>query len=612
MSADHPTTKRRAAKFGARAATTSVGCMLGFGRQSQANLLGLLQDAQESRGHLSVADVEEAACRASVSPAVAQGVASFYSLLEVGSGPGQQRPSGQHTIRVCDGPSCCLRGGEQLASRLRQLSSTDNDVRVLRTSCLGQCERAPAILVDGHPLAPVSHDTLNNLSSLLTQQEESVSWSAIQVTPGACGPDQRPLTEHFGVIDPWSLATALDAGAYEALRKACEVPPAKLVDEVEAADLRGRGGAGFRTGWKWRMAADMDAPERFVICNADESEPGTFKDRALIEKDPHLLLEGMAICARAIGADEGIIYIRGEYEAAARLLEHAISEARVAGFLGEGICGTNARFDVHVHRGAGAYICGEETALLESLDGKRGEPRARPPFPTTFGHRGMPTVVNNVETLCAVPFIVGAGAEAYRQLGRGESAGTKLLCLSGHVVRPGVYEAPAGLSTREAIDELGGGVTAGQRFKLALAGGAAGTFVPPSLLEVPLSDEPSTDGVAVGSGAIMVADQTVSAATMLLWILHFFEHESCGKCTPCRIGTRQARQITARFAQGAGRPGDRAALLRLAKTLDRSSFCGLGHSVAWPIESAIRYFPEDFVETSVSSTASSGGVRCHD
>ncbi len=374
----------------------------------------------------------------------------------------------------------------------------------------------------------------------------------------------------------------------------CDRAPAATLDAVDRSRLRGCGGAGFPTGRKWRMVAQAPGPEKYVVCNADESEPGTFKDRVLMQGDSHLLLEGMALAGYAVGASEGIIYIRGEYEWIARRLEHAITEAEERGWLGRDIRGSGFGFRVCVHRGAGAYICGEETALLESLEGKRGEPRVRPPYPTTHGYHGQPTLINNVATLCLVPPIVIRGADWFRSLGTTDSPGTKVFTVTACVKRPGAFEAPLGITLREVIEQFGGGRRGGSRFKAALSGGAAGLCVPASLLDVPIDFSSGKQGVALGSGAMLILDESVHVPTLLAWLLHFFEVESCGKCTPCREGTREVRLICERIARGEARPEDVAELRRLAHLMNLTSLCGLGQSVAWPLESALRHFGEEF------------------
>jgi NADP-reducing hydrogenase subunit HndC len=404
----------------------------------------------------------------------------------------------------------------------------------------------------------------------------------------------RATMARIGQVDPDSVDSALAAGAYQALAAALGGPPADVLAVVDRSGLRGRGGAGFPTGSKWRMVAQADGPEKFVVCNADESEPGTFKDRVLLDGDPHLLLEGLALAGYAAGAGGGIIYIRGEYEWVARRLARAIAQAEDRGWLGDNIRGSGFSFRVHLHRGAGAYICGEETALLESLEGRRGQPRVRPPYPTTHGCHGQPTLVNNVETLCLVPPILLRGAGWFRSQGTADSPGTKVFTVTGCVNRPGAFEAPLGITLRQVLDRFAGGLRDGSRFKAALTGGAAGTFVPASMLDVPIDFTSGKQGVMLGSGAVVVLDESVPVPEVLTWLLHFFEVESCGKCTPCREGTREARLVCERIAKGQGGTKDVAELKRLARLLDLTSLCGLGRSVAWPVESALRHFGDEF------------------
>lgn len=354
--------------------------------------------------------------------------------------------------------------------------------------------------------------------------------------------------------------------------------------------MRGRGGAGFPVGQKWRAVAQQQRTPKYVVCNADESEPLVFKDRVLLETHPHQILEGMAIAAYAVGAHEGVIYVRGEYAAQAAVLEHAIQQAEARGYLGERLLGTAFSCRIRVHQGAGAYICGEETALLESLQGKRGEPRVRPPYPTTNGYWGSPTVVNNVETFAVIPTLIANGAAWYRAIGTPATPGTKLYTVLGHINRPGLFEAPYGLTLRQIIAQFGGGMRPDSTFHFALAGGAAGTLVPAALLDVPIDYASAAQGVMLGAGAFLICDHSVSPMEMLRELMHFFAAESCGKCTPCRIGTLGACQILDRSVAGAGQAGDVAVLTELAEVLEKASFCGLGQSAAWPITSALRHF----------------------
>lgn len=541
-----------------------------YARDPEA-LLAIFQTLQARHGGLTRAAIADTARALRLPPERAFGVASFYSMLSLA--PRSPRARVAH---VCDGPACWLKA--------RQALSPDFGAGWVseRTSCLGLCDRAPAALVDEQQVGPLSS------SGLLTDVGPSPCYP--QPRPG----EQRVMLARAGHISPDSLESALAQGAYGALQKALAESPEAVLTVVENSKLTGRGGAGFPAGRKWRMVAREQATPKYVVCNADESEPLVFKDRVLIDNDPHQLLEGMALAGYAVGAREGFIYIRGEYGSQAARLERAIQQAEAQGWLGERIQGTSFSFHLHVHRGAGAYICGEETALLESLEGKRGEPRLRPPYPTTHGYRGRPTLVNNVETFSAVPAIVRSGADWYRGLSSASTPGTKLYTLLGHVNHPGLFEAPFGLTLRQIVDDFGGGLLPNAHFHFALTGGAAGTIVPPSLLDIPIDYASAAQGVSLGAGAFLICDQTVSPVSLLRELLHFFEVESCGKCTPCRIGTHQARVILDRLARHQGQPGDVAELTRLAEVLQVASFCGLGQSAAMPIKSALAHFADVF------------------
>ena len=542
------------------------------------NLLPVLQRAQSERGYLDPPVVQAAAGALGVSQAQAFGVASFYSMLAT-------RPRAARVVRVCDGPVCMACGAAGLQAGIAAACDA-NEWAVERTSCLGLCDRAPAALVDDEPCGPIGTENAGSIAE--GWRGEAPSYA--QPLPG----EMRVKMARVGRVDPESLDDALAHGAYRVLSAALRRPTDRVVFEVEESGLRGRGGAGFPTGRKMRLVASQRASPKHVVCNADESEPAAFKDRVLLEGDPHLVLEGMALAALAVRAESGIVYIRGEYETAARRLERAIAQAVEAGRLGRNIDGTSFSFTVHVHRGAGAYICGEETALLESLEGKRGEPRIRPPYPTVSGLHGLPTLVNNVETLCALPAIVERGGAWYRSLGTAGSAGTKLFTITGHVNRPGVVEVPFGVTLRQLIDQFGGGMRSGAKFHMALTGGAAGTLVGPDALDVAIDFDARHQGVSVGSGGMLVLDDSVRAAELLLWLLRFFEVESCGKCTPCREGTREARMLLERLVTSGPAPGDGDRLRHLSRMLHATSLCGLGQSVALPIDSALDRFAEEF------------------
>jgi len=558
-------------------------------RRDPGMILAILQSLQARQGGLSPAAIAEVARALGLPAGRAYGVATFYSMFSVAPAP-DARP----VIRVCDGPACWLRNAALARTALE--AEFGRDWKVERTSCLGLCDRAPAALIDSHPAGPLLADYK------LTERRDLAGESPIYARPHPG--ETRLLLARAGKIDPDSIEAAMARGAYQALQKALSQPPESVLAEVEASGLTGRGGAGFPAGRKWRMVAQAGASPKYVVCNADESEPLVFKDRVLIDADPHQLIEGIALAAYAVGAGEGFIYIRGEYEAQAARLERAIRQAEAHGWFEHiGVCADDSHsgpFYLHVHRGAGAYICGEETALLESLEGQRGEPRVRPPYPTTHGYRGQPTVVNNVETFSAVPAIVANGAAWYRSVAAAQNAspvrtpGTKLYTLLGHVNRPGLFEAPFGLTLRQVVDDFGGGMLPDSTFNFALTGGAAGTIVPPPLLDLPIDYASAAQGVSLGAGAFLICDQSVSPVALLRELMRFFEVESCGKCTPCRVGTRQAREILERMASGQGRAGDVIELTRLADILQTASFCGLGQSAALPLKSALRHFAEIF------------------
>ncbi len=417
--------------------------------------------------------------------------------------------------------------------------------------------------------------------------------------------ETKIITTNLGRIDPENIDDYRAQGGFDALKKCLsELAPAQIVAEIKNAGLVGRGGAAFPTGLKWELGAraierakadaqiTATAPTRadslgYFVCNADESETGTFKDRVLIEQDPFHLIEALTIGARAMGASFGYIYLRGEYPLAYQRLRHAVEVARGQNLLGEKILGSDFNFDLQIRRGAGAYICGEETALFESIEGKRGEPRVKPPFPTDAGLFGKPTVINNVETLFNVPWVVLNGASEYRKLGTEKSPGTRVICLSGAINKAGVYEIAMGTPLRAVIDELGGGLNAGRKLQTVLMGGAAGSFIRPEQIDVALDFQSlNAIGSTFGSGAIMVLDDTADMGQVLKRLAHFFKHESCGKCFPCQLGTQRQLEIVERMAARRARAGDQQLLIELGQVMRDSSLCGLGQTAASAIVSA--------------------------
>ncbi len=406
---------------------------------------------------------------------------------------------------------------------------------------------------------------------------------------------ERFLLKNIDNPESHRIETYRASGGYEQLKRALSMKPEEIIQQVKDSGLRGRGGAGFPTGMKWDFASRDPKFPKYLVCNADEGEPGTFKDRPILEKNPHLLIEGMVISAYALKAERGYIYLRGEYPHAKVVLEEAIKEAYEAGFLGEDILGSGFKFDLSVHQGAGAYICGEETALIDSLEGRRGQPRIKPPFPVNVGAWGMPTVVNNVETLSNLPLIIKIGAEEYKKIGNPECPGPKLYCVSGMVERPGVYELPMGTTLREIIYEHSGGIKGGGQLKAVIPGGISTPVLTPDKIDVQMDfvSLPKV-GSMLGSGAVMVFDESVCLVRVCWRAIRFFEHESCGKCTPCREGVGWMRTVLERIEGGFGRKGDVELLQDVASNISGKTFCPLGDGAAGVVLNFIRNFPEEF------------------
>lgn len=430
---------------------------------------------------------------------------------------------------------------------------------------------------------------VNDLLAPVRQLTGRVSW--LKARKGTEPMEKRVVLRRAGRIDPENIEEYIAEDGYVALAKAIGRTRMEIIDELEKSGLQGRGGAGFPTGRKWRFVAGTKSAKKYVVCNADESEPGTFKDRVILEGDPHSIIEAMIIAGYVVGADEGFIYVRGEYQLAQKRLEKAILQAREYGLLGKNILGTGLSFDLHVHSGAGAYVCGEETALLESIEGRRGEPRSRPPYPTTHGLWGKPTVINNVETLANVPPIIQNGAEWYRSMGTPSSPGTKVYTIMGNVNFTGLIEVPMGITLREVIGIYGHGMKAGSNFKLAQTGGSSGSIIPPSLQDTPMDFKSFRKaGVSLGSGALLLCDERTCVVDLAITLLKFFRFESCGKCTPCRVGTARAVRILISISEGQAQLGDLDTLLALADEMELASNCGLGQTAATPIRDILKNF----------------------
>jgi NADH-quinone oxidoreductase subunit F len=568
------------------------GFWSGPGRQRRQYLLPVLHAIQGRVGWISPGALNYA-CRAlEVPPAEAFGVADFYALL-------QTRPHPPVAVHVCDDIACQPYGAEVLCAGLEQAigpaGAHRDGMTWHRSPCLGQCERAPAALVTlaGNParelsMAPATLDGLHAAVSGGPVPPMDLSVSVPQM-----GEASLVLLRRVGRIDPRSLDDYRAAGGFLALRRAVEMGPDRVVREVIDAKLVGRGGAAFPTGQKWLGMRSAPLP-RYLVCNADESEPGTFKDRVLMEGDPYSLVEAMIVAGFATGCERGYLYIRGEYPLATELLENAIRRCYERGFLGADILGTGVRFDIELRRGAGAYICGEETALLNSIEGYRGEPRNKPPFPTQVGLFGQPTAINNVETLVNVLPILIEGGKAFASVGTERSTGPKLFCLSGHVKRPGVYEVPFGVTLRELLDRAGG-IGGTGNLQAVLLGGAAGAFITPDQIDVPLTFEGTRAiGAALGSGVVMPFDDTVDLRHVLRRIAQFFRDESCGQCVPCRVGTVRQEEVLHRLASDRpfGSIEQELSLLKeLGQVMRDASICGLGQTASGAIESALARFP---------------------
>jgi NADH-quinone oxidoreductase subunit F len=569
-------------------------------------LLPALHAAQQRAGWISKGALNYICERLHVPPADAYGVASFYALLSLS-------PQPSTVVHVCDDIACRTAGAETICSQIEQRVGPEGEPglegRAIwhRSPCLGHCEHAPAALFQlagpgrtdwtltgataetvvaalhsgGVRLKPDTTATVQPTRQELTSAPQTVAPRA----PGL------RLLRRVGLVDPESLDDYRSHGGYAALRRALDVGPERVLRDVADSRLLGRGGAAFPTGRKWEAVARSPVRPHYLVCNADESEPGTFKDRVLMEQDPFAIVEAMTIAGFATGCERGYLYIRGEYPLATGRLESAIAQARTRGLLGDAVMGGHLRFDIELRRGAGAYICGEETALFNSIEGLRGEPRNKPPFPVQAGLFGKPTVVNNVETLANVLEIVLGGGPAFTEVGTADSAGTKLFCVSGCADRPGLYEAPFGATLRDVI-AMAGGVRGGRPLRAVLVGGAAGVFVTPDEVDMPLTFEGTrAAGAALGSAVVMLFDDTIDLGDIVRRIARFFHDESCGQCVPCRIGTLRQEEALDRLAARTPLGSIEAELALIddvGQAMRDASICGLGHTASSAVQSAIR------------------------
>jgi NADH-quinone oxidoreductase subunit F len=561
-------------------------------------LLPALHAAQSRVGWLSEGALNYVCTRLSVPPADAWGVATFYALFST-------TPRPKRVLHVCDDIACKCAGADKLIADLEKAvgpayhAPKGSHVEVaeftwMRSPCLGMCDQAPAALLQEAGPRPaeslVGSATLDVIGPLLRSGTPADAVSPPRRGGSPAPGEHRLLTKRVGVVDPGSLDAYKKSGGYKALEKALKIGAEQVIAEVTASKLLGRGGAAFPTGRKWDAVRKQPATPHYLVCNADESEPGTFKDRILMEEDPFALVESMTIAGFATGCELGYLYVRGEYPLANERVRHAITRARKAGLLGDNIMDSGVKFDIEIRRGAGAYICGEETALFNSIEGLRGEPRNKPPFPVQAGLFGKPTVVNNVETLMNVPHILTMGGPEFAKIGTEQSTGTRLFCVSGSVEKPGLYEAAFGITAKQLL-AMAGGVTKGRTIQTVLLGGAAGVFIRPDELDMVLTFEGTRAAKAtLGSGVFMVVDNTTELKPLLLRIASFFRDESCGQCVPCRVGTVRQEESLHRIAAKktiGGVKGEIALLDEVGMAMKDASICGLGQTAYSAVESAI-------------------------
>lgn len=512
-------------------------------------------------------------------------------------------------VLISGDPDSLQRGAAQLLDRMRQeleARGLSEEVSLAMMHDIGRHDVLPMVIVypEAVVYGPVTPDdaahlieehlykgrVVEELLAPVRALTGQIAW--LRARKGTLPAEQRIVLRRAGLIDPESLDDYIIQDGYQALGKVLSrMTPDEVIEEVLASGLQGRGGAGFPVGRKWRFVSSAQGDKKYVICNADESEPGTFKDRLILEGDPFAVLEAMTIAAYAVGASEGYIYIRGEYPLAYERLEKAIETARQFGLLGANIFDSCFDFDIHVHAGAGAYICGEETALIESIEGKRGEPRSRPPYPPTKGLWGKPTLVNNVETLANIPPILLNGAKWYRRFGTPDSPGTKTFTILGNVNQTGLVEVPMGITLREIVTIYAKGMKDGYKLKLFQTGGSSGSIVPASLQDTPLGFESfRRAGVSMGSGALLICDERTCVVDLARVLMQFFRFESCGKCTPCRVGTQRAFEILTRITEGQGKMSDIDGLLQLSNNMEQLSNCGLGQTAAVPVRDILHHY----------------------
>ncbi len=511
-------------------------------------------------------------------------------------------------IKVCMGTGGIAAGGKEVIDAFNEIlkkegieATVEKNCSVHKVGCRGFCARDVLVdvIVDGEKTTYqyIKPDMVERIvQEHIVQGSPVDEWTVKEDYHTFHSKQVKVVLADCGEVDPEDIESYISRGGYEALKKVfSEMNPEKVINAIEASGLRGRGGAGFPTGFKWDFARKAHSDQKYIICNADEGDPGAFMDRSIIEGNPHSVIEGMIIGAYAIGASKGYVYIRAEYPLAVERLKLALQQARDRGFLGENILGSGFDFDIKIKLGAGAFVCGEETALIASIEGRRGMPRPKPPFPAQKGLWGKPTVINNVETLANVPYIIRNGAEWFARYGTEKSKGTKVFALTGKVNNTGLIEVPMGISLKEIIYEIGGGIEGDRKLKAVQTGGPSGGCIPAEYIDIPVDYESLAKmGSIVGSGGMVVMDETDCMVNIAKYFLEFTQAESCGKCVPCRIGTKRLLEILTRITDGRGRPGDIELLIELSEDIKAGSLCGLGQTAPNPVLSTIKYFRDEY------------------
>jgi NADH-quinone oxidoreductase subunit F len=560
-------------------------------------LIPMMLYAQDQFGFLGDEILEEIAKRLDLNLIQVEETLAYYSML-------RRKPAGRYHIQVCTNISCMLRGGNELYQHVqKRLGIGNKEVSPSGTfsleevECMGACTGAPAVQVNYDFYENLDPDKIDALFEQLQAGKQPKPVPVISGSLHERLPAEVPvISKRFGIPNSPKIEVYLKNEGYQALEKALrQMTPDQIIDEVKKSNLRGRGGAGFPASMKWSFVPKDTTKPKYILCNADESEPGTCKDRPLMEMDPHQLIEGMVIAGRAVGAHQGYIYIRGEYRYIIDIMDTAIAEAYAKKYLGKNIVGSGFDFELVTHTGAGAYECGEESALMESLEGKRGYPRIRPPFPAVVGLYGCPTVINNVETLSTVPAIIRQGGEWYAALGTPKNGGTRLYSISGHVNRPGIYELPLGFPLRRLIEEVAGGVRDGKKLKAVIPGGSSCPLLSANEIDVAMDyDSVAKIGSMLGSGGTVIMDEDTCMVDVARRIMHFYAHESCGWCIPCREGTAWLRKMLDRFHEGGGHADDIPLIEELSKNMLGRTFCPLGDAAALPTISIVKKWRNEF------------------